>query len=89
MEGYANAGTLNGSSGNSAPVGGRRHSRRHGKKLRLIKKKTVRRMLAKKGLKMRGGDGEGAAPAADGASTMGGRRRSHRRRHSRKFLGMF
>ena len=43
-----------------AAAGGRRHrSRRHAKKgkkaLRLVKKKTVRRMLAKQGLRMRGG----------------------------------
>ena len=61
------------------PVGGRRHRKSH-KKLRLVKKKTVRRMLAKHGLKMRGG-GEDAPPMA------GGRRRSKRRTHRRK--GMF
>jgi hypothetical protein len=38
--------------GNAAPFGGRRRSH---KKLRLVKKKTVRRMLKKMGLKMRGG----------------------------------
>jgi hypothetical protein len=40
-----------------AAVGGRRRSH---KKLRVVKKKTVRKMLKKMGLKMRGG-----APAAD------------------------
>ena len=71
--------------------GGRR--RRSSKKLRLVKKKTVRRMLARQGLKMRGGAGEAPAPpAGDDAPAMGGRRhrRSHRRSHRRgKFLGMF
>ena len=53
---------LNGSAGNSAPVGGRRRS---AKKLRMVKKKTVRRMLKKMGLKMRGGEDktDAAAPA--------------------------
>jgi hypothetical protein len=90
MEAYANAGTLNGSAGNSAPVGGRRRSH---KKLRVVKKKTVRRMLKKMGLKMRGGnladgkevkagdlvddkDATGVAAAPAG----GRRRRSMRRR---------
>jgi hypothetical protein len=65
---------------NAAPAGGRRHrSRRHsGKKLRLVKKKTVRRMLKKMGLKMRGGAGE-PAPSTEAdsapAAPMGGRRR--------------
>jgi hypothetical protein len=63
-------------SASPAPVGGRRHGKSH--KLRLVKKKTVRRMLAKKGLKMRGG-GEGAAATA---SPMGGRRRTRRRGRS-------
>jgi hypothetical protein len=69
MEGYSNAGTLNGSSGNSAPVGGRRHSRKGVKKgLRLVKKKTVRALLARKGWRMRGG----AEPtASDGVTKTG------------------
>jgi len=70
MEGYTVA---NGTAGNSHPFGGRRRSH---KKLRLVKKKTVRNMLAKKGLKMRGG-GE-VAPA------MGGRRRKSRRSTRRR-----
>jgi hypothetical protein len=62
-----------------APLGGRR--RRSAKKLRLVKKKTVRRMLAKQGLKMRGGGPEPAPEAASsGPAPAGGRRRkSHRR----------
>ena len=81
---------LNGTAANSAPFGGRRRSH---KKLRLVKKNTVRAMLAKKGLKMRGGGEikEGmAAPAATGAAPAptGGRRRKSRatRRHRRRSL---
>ena len=75
----------NGSAGNSAPFGGRRHSH---KKLRVVKKKTVRRMLAKKGLKMRGGaEPATAAEAGVAAPAVGGRRRkSHRKSHRRRSL---
>lgn len=52
--------------------GGRRR-RRSQKKLRLVKKKTVRAILAKKGLKMRGAGQPADAPA------MGGRRRTRKR----------
>lgn len=70
-----------------APLGGRR--RRSMKKLRLVKKKTVRRMLAKQGLKMRGGGPEPAlaaeassGPAPTGSSGVsGGRRKSHSKKH--------
>jgi len=100
MEGYSNAGTLNGSAGNSAPVGGRR--RKTGKKLRLVKKTTVRKLLAKKGLRLRGG-AEAGVPAdkdvkEDGTLTAaeppaaGGRRRSRKTRksrRSRKVFGLF
>lgn len=41
---------LNGSAGNSAPVGGRRH------KLKLVTRKVARKALKKLGLKMRGGE---------------------------------
>ena len=51
---------LNGSAGNSAPVGGKRRSH---KKLRMVKKKTVRKMLKKMGLKMRGGAAGGELTA--------------------------
>jgi len=99
MEGYT---PLNGSAGNAAPVGGRRRSRKGLKThLRLVKKKTVRKMLAKKGLRMRGGaepaKTDGVVPATgevvEGAAKHGGRRRrrtgrkSHRR--SRKVFGLF
>jgi hypothetical protein len=76
-----------GNTAHAAPFGGRRRSH---KKLRLVKKKTVRRMLAAKGLKMRGGEAGGGPTPATGsqassgaAPTMGGRRgKSHRRRKS-------
>lgn len=83
-----------------APVGGRRG--RSSKKLKLVKKKTVRRMLKKMGMKMRGGAPAAAAgpgsvaleaPVADAVkdAAAGGRRRgrSGRKSHrrSRKFFG--
>lgn len=73
---------VNGSAGNSAPTGGRR--RRSQRKLRLVKKSTVRRMLKSKGLKMRGGD-PGAPPAGDGQSA-GRRRRGRKTRGRRRSL---
>lgn len=89
VEGYI---PVNGSAGNSAPVGGRRRRASH-KKLRLVKRKTVRKMLAAKGLAMRGGEGEGMAPEVKKEGMVegmdGGRRRrrksgrkTHRRRRS-------
>ena len=66
------------------PVGGRRHRKSH-KKLRLVKKKTVRRMLAKHGLKMRGG-GDTAATAAVVPPKVGGRRHKS---HKKSRRGMF
>jgi len=65
-------GAVGGSSALSpAAVGGRRRSRKGVKThLRLVKKKTVRKMLAKKGLRMRGG--ASAEPAAvDGVAKTG------------------
>ena len=56
-------GSINSDAGNSAPVGGRRRS----KKLRLVKKKTVKRMLKKMGLKLRGGNGSPMAAGAVGS----------------------
>ena len=77
-------------------AGGRRRSH---KKLRLVKKKTVRRMLKKLGMKMRGGMSTGASTSVltpsslvgggevavtDAAPAEGGRRRkSHRKSHRR------
>jgi hypothetical protein len=71
--------------------GGRRH-KRSAKKLRLVKKKTVRAMLAKKGLKMRGGGptpaevatGGVAGPALAPAAAGGRRRHGKTHRRSRK-----
>ena len=64
-----------------APVGGRRHS----KKLRLVKKKTVKRMLKKMGLKMRGGAPEDPASVSEEPETTdGGRRRRRGSKKSRK-----
>jgi hypothetical protein len=79
--------TLGGTIATAAPLSGGR--RRSHKKLRLVKKKTVRRMLAKAGLKMRGGGPEtgasGDAGAGDGATSGGRRRRkSHRKSHRRR-----
>ena len=63
----------NGSAGNSAPVGGKRHH-----KLKMVTRKKARKVLRKLGLKMRGGDGDKdkmvAAPATPAA---GGRRKTH------------
>jgi hypothetical protein len=87
-EGYANPTVLNGSAGNSAPTGGRRH------KLRKVSAKTIRRTLRKMGLKpkgrvvLKGGEApaaEAAAPAA--APEMGGRRRRSRRRGGMSYEG--
>ena len=84
VEGYANAGTIDGSAGNAAPFGGRRRGH-SAKKLRLVKKKTVRRMLAKKGLKMRGG-ADAAVPSAPAVE--GGRRhkKTHKKSHRRRSI---
>jgi hypothetical protein len=71
------------------PLGGRRRSH---KKLRVVKKKTVRKMLKKMGLKMRGGaageltpdklaadkDAVGAVVPKDGESAAAGGRRRRR-----------
>jgi hypothetical protein len=86
-----------------APVGGRR--RKTGKKLRLVKKTTVRKLLAKKGFRMRGGADAAGVPAgkdvtetgdlvtAKPDTAMGGRRRSRKgrksSRRSRKVFGLF
>ena len=82
-----------------AAFGGRRH--RGSKKLKLVKKKTVRRMLKKLGMKMRGGvaaSGPGSvavpAPMADAvkeaaSAPSGGRRRGRStKRHGKSLFGM-
>lgn len=83
-EGYSNAGPLNGTAGNAAPVGGRRH--RHSRK---VSAKTIRRTLRHLGLKpkgrvvLKGGEEAAAstAPAAAPAAAGGRRHRRHTRRH--------
>lgn len=82
---------VNGSAGNSAPVGGRRH------KLKMVTRKAARKALKKLGMKMRGGDpnapvvADAATGAPVGDEAKGGRRRhtarggkKHRRSASRK-----
>ena len=85
---------VNGSAGNSAPVGGRR-------KLKLVTKKQARRSLKKLGLKMKGGAPSDpvVADAATGApvAQMKAGRRHHKggkktRKHrsaSRRMASMF
>jgi hypothetical protein len=80
---------LGGHTAHPAPVSGGR--RRSHKKLRVVKKKTVRRMLAKHGLKMRGGaepDTAAEAGVKPSGTAMGGRRRSHKKTHRRR-RGLF
>jgi hypothetical protein len=89
MEGLQNPSGATGTASPLSPVGGGhgymggRHRKSH--KLRLVKKKTVRRMLARHGLKMRGGTQGAPSGAASAAAPVGGRRR--RRTHRRR--GMF
>lgn len=66
MEGYANPTVLNGTAGNSAPVGGRRH------KLKLVTRKVARKALKKLGLKMRGGEDKEAVAVPDATLQAGG-----------------
>jgi hypothetical protein len=78
MEGYANPTVLNGTPGNSAPVGGRRH------KMRKVSAKKIRRTLKALGMKPKGRvvlkGGEAPAEAGPVAAPVeGGRRRSRRR----------
>jgi hypothetical protein len=61
MENYANPTVLNGTAGNSAPVGGKR------RKLKLVTKKAARKALKKLGMKLRGG--AQAAPVVADAAT--------------------
>jgi hypothetical protein len=82
MEAYTPA---NGSAGNSAPVGGRRHP----KSAKKVSARTIRATLRKLHMRPKGRvvlkGGEEAAAAAPDASTTGGRRRrrSTRRRGRR------
>ena len=91
MEGASPRG---GSALSPAAVGGRRL--KTGKKLRLVKKTTVRKLLAKKGLRMRGGAEAGVATdeavkedgetvkAASVLPAMGGRRRRTAKKAGRR-----
>ena len=86
MEGYSNPTVLNGSAGNSAPVGGRRH------KLRKVSAKTIRRTLKKMGLKPKGRvvlkGGRRRSRRRGGMSYEGGRRRkTHRKSLLSKLFG--
>lgn len=75
---------LNGSVGNSAPVGGRRHRSR---KLKLVTKKQARKMLKSMGKRMRGGaDEPGAIVEEKPEESTGGRRRGTKktRRHGKR-----
>jgi len=75
---------VNGSAGNSAPVGGRRH------KLKMVTRKAARKALKKLGMKMRGGDpnapvvADAATGAPVGDEAKGGRRRRHTARGGKK-----
>jgi hypothetical protein len=87
MEGFI---PLNGSAGNSAPVGGRRH------KLKLVTKKQARKMLKKLGHKLRGGADEpvvvdkALADSAAAPAKAGGKRTRRRSVSSvsRKMFGL-
>ena len=90
-EGYANPTVLNGTAGNSAPVGGRRKS------LRKVSAKTIRKTLKKLGVKPKGrvvlkGGADMAAPAAAAPAAeapKGGRRRKSARKSGlRKLFGL-
>lgn len=77
---------LNGSVGNSAPVGGRR---RGSKKLKVVTKKQARKLLKTMGKRMRGGVDEPVAivEEKDGNDSKGGRRRrgtKKTRRHGKR-----
>ena len=92
MEGYANPTVLNGTPGNSAPVGGRRHR----KSARKVSAKTIRKTLRKLGMKPKGrvvlkGGADMAAPAAaaPAEAPKGGRRRKSARKSGlRRMFGL-
>ena len=81
-EGYANPTVLNGTAGNSAPVGGRRKS------LRKVSAKTIRKTLKKLGVKPKGRVVLTGGEEKEGMVAMGGRRRkSVRKSGLRKLFG--
>jgi len=79
VEGYANPTVLNGTPGNSLPLGSVVGGRRHHKSHRKVSAKTIRKTLHKLGLKpkgrvvLKGGDDK------EGTGVMGGRRRTARK----------
>lgn len=75
VEGYANPTVLNGTAGNSAPVGGRRHHKSH----RKVSAKTIRKTLHKLGLKPKGRVVLKGGEEMEGGMKMGGRRRTARK----------
>lgn len=82
--------TLNSSAGNSAPVGGRRHPKKH---LKKVSAKTIKRTLRRLGLKPKGrvvikGGKVDPETGVDDGTGEGGRRRRHTKRH-RKTRGLF
>jgi hypothetical protein len=81
-EGYANPTVLNGTAGNSAPVGGRRHRKSH----RKVSAKTIRKTLKHLGLKPKGRVVLKAG--GEEKEQMGGRRRRTARKSGlRKLFG--
>ena len=82
-EGYANPTVLNGTAGNSAPVGGRRKS------LRKVSAKTIRKTLKKLGVKPKGRVVlKGGEEMGEKTPAMGGRRRKSARKSGlRKLFG--
>ena len=80
-EGYANPTVLNGTAGNSAPVGGRRKS------LRKVSAKTIRKTLKKLGVKPKGRVVLKGGEEKEGMVAMGGRRKTARKSGLRKLFG--
>lgn len=82
---------LNGSAGNSAPVGGKR------RKLKLVTRKAARKALKKMGMKMRGGaptdpvvaDAKTDMPVAAPTAPAGGKRKTKKRSASRRASSLF
>ena len=82
-EGYANPTVLNGTAGNSAPVGGRRSRKSH----RKVSAKTIRKTLHKLGLKPKGRVVLKGGEEKEGMVAMGGRRKTARKSGLRKLFG--
>jgi len=78
MEKYSNPTVLNGTAGNSAPVGGRR------RKLQLVTKKQARKMLKKLGKKLRGGADEPVVVETAAPAPKAGGKRTRKRSASRR-----